>query len=61
MIRCVGADEFGGGLAIDGDFAGEDEAAVLVSLFNGFGFFVHEMYAKGQLSTKTLAFLVWVG
>ena len=42
MVGRIRADHAHGGLAGEGDFAGEDEVAIAVLLANGFGFFIHE-------------------
>ena len=46
MVRRIWADHFGGGFAREGDFAGEDETAVLIAFFNVFGFFIHFILSR---------------
>lgn len=58
MIRRVGADEFGGGFAGDVELAGEDEAAVLISFFDGFGFFIHECIPKVSCLQRRWPFFI---
>ena len=46
MICRIRADEFGGGFLVKRYFALEDEAAILISLFDFVGFFVHILIQK---------------
>ena len=47
MVGGVGADEFDCFFAAQFEFAGEDEAAVVVFAADGCGFFVHGVWMWG--------------